>query len=198
MFAKEELSTELMMVDQPAGLTPLELAFCRIYAQGSRPFTAFMEAWKQFETEPISRESAAGYAGALIKKPQVTAYVRKLNTMLEEMAVMKMHQAQMYLTEAVLTPIKEITEDSPLCQKVTRTIRTTKDGTKTETVTYESVNKMDALKTLGQFKGWNAPIKVDHNHTGGVMMIPMAETLTDWEAAAKDSQKKLMEDAINV
>ncbi len=59
---------------------------------------------------------------------------------------------------------------------------------------------MDALKTLIRMKGLDAPIKVDVNHSGsvGVMVVPMAANVDDWEALAQSSQKALMEDATDI
>ena len=199
----KRLEDELTLVDHPSGLATYEMAFMRLYAQGFKPFEAMViiadniEEWVDFTDLQIKNQALK-----VLKKPVAKAYLKKLTDKLEELGVASMLEMQMFLTDAIRTPIGMIDDDSPLCQKKTVVKRTVtqKDGSvvETETVTLESINKMDAGKTLIKMKGWDAPVKIDVNHSGGVMLIPMAANLLDWEKAAQDSQAKLMKDAIDI
>ena len=188
---------ELALVDHPSGLLPWELRFCQEYAVHGQLVDAMREviAAEDFREEDYALRLRAV---KLLKKPLVKKYLQHLQKRLEDIGVASMVEVQTFLSDAIRTPIDQIDASSPLCQK--RIIRTTtfKDGSQAETETLESISKMDAAKTLIKMKGWDAPIKVDVNHSGGVMLIPMADNLTDWEKAAADSQAKLMKDAIDI
>ena len=188
---------ELALVDHPSGLLPWELRFCQEYAVHGQLIDAMREviAAEDFREEDYALRLRAV---KLLKKPLVKKYLQHLQKRLEDIGVASMVEVQTFLSDAIRTPIDQIDASSPLCQK--RIIRTTtfKDGSQAETETLESISKMDAAKTLIKMKGWDAPIKVDVNHSGGVMLIPMADNLTDWEKAAADSQAKLMKDAIDI
>lgn len=41
-------------------------------------------------------------------------------------------------------------------------------------------------------------IEAEVNHTGGVMIVPMAQSMTEWEKLAVPSQAALMADAVNI
>ena len=188
---------ELALVDHPSGLLPWELRFCQEYAVHGQLIDAMREviAAEDFREEDYALRLRAV---KLLKKPLVKKYLQHLQKRLEDIGVASMVEVQTFLSDAIRTPIDQIDASSPLCQK--RIIRTTtsKDGSQAETETLESISKMDAANTLIKMKGWDAPIKVDVNHSGGVMLIPMADNLTDWEKAAADSQAKLMKDAIDI
>lgn len=198
MFADKDIEQELLILDHPSGLTPLELAFCRTLATGARPVTAFLTVWNRFESESIGTQEAAGFAGVLMKKPAIKLYVNQLIEKVEELGVLSIREAQMFLTRIITTPVGHLTEEDPLCQEVTTVKKSLKDGSEIEIKTVKAINKMDSLKTLGQINGWFKAVQVDHNHTGGVMLVPMVESLADWQEKAKDSQAALMADAIKV
>lgn len=40
--------------------------------------------------------------------------------------------------------------------------------------------------------------KIEHNHRVGVMIVPMASSVEDWEGLAAGSQQRLMDDAIEL
>lgn len=194
---KERLE-ELALVDHPSNLTPWELRFCHHYATGGQMLDSFKQVCALHELQETDKELRRK-AVALLKKPAVKKYIRHLHKRLEDMGVASMLEVQMYLTEIMRTPIEEIDSDHPLCQKKITTVTFHKDGSRSEKTTLEMVPKMDAVKALIAMKGWNAPTNVNVNHTGGgVMLVPMAENVTDWEAAARASQAALMKDAIDV
>ena len=39
---------------------------------------------------------------------------------------------------------------------------------------------------------------IEHQHQVGVLMVPIASTVNEWEVAAADSQKRLMDDATDI
>ena len=55
--------------------------------------------------------------------------------------------------------------------------------------------RVGASSLLAKVMGYVAPTKIqaEVEHTGGVMMVPMAESLEDWAAVASATQKKLKE-----
>lgn len=193
---QRERAEELALVDHPSGLLPWELRFCQEYALSGQLLDAMKQVCAVHELQ--NDHSLRMRAVALLKKPLVKRYLNHLQNRLEDIGVASMVEVQMFLTNAIRTPVGLVDEDSPLCQKKVVTVRTAKDGSQTETTTIETVSKMEAAKTLIRMKGWDAPIKLDVNHSGGVMLVPMADNLSDWEKAAADSQEKLMADAIDI
>lgn len=187
---------ELALVDHPSGLLPWELRFCQEYACRGQLIEAMQQACAVHELG--NDHSLRMKAVAMLRKPAVKRYMRHLQDRLEDMGVASMLEVQTFLSDAIRTPLAMITDEDPLCQKKTSIITRHKDGTETERVMIESISKMDAAKTLSKMKGWDAPIRVDVNHSGGVMVVPMTENLTDWEKAAGESQAKLMADAIDI
>jgi hypothetical protein len=195
----KRLENELMLVDHPAGLATFEMAFLRYHATGFKPFEAMrvladeIEGWDKLTDLQLKTRALT-----VLKKPSAKTYLARLTARVEDLGVASMLEAQMWLTSAIRTPIDMIDGNSPLCQKKVVTVRTSKDGTVTETTTLESISKMDAAKTLIRMKGWDAPVKVDVNHRGGVMLVPMVDNLDDWQKNAGPSQAKLMADAVNI
>lgn len=186
----------LESVETPGGLSINEVSFALNLLQGFPTTEAYRQAFavkaKKLTVAQISR---AAYK--LKQKPAVHSYLQALATELEQAAVATALDLQMFLSSAIFTPIADIDEHHPLCQKCKRrTIHT--DGGVIEEVDIETVNKMDAAKTLIRMKGLDAPIKVDVNHSVGVMIVPMASSVDDWEKAAAKSQAALMEDAMDI
>lgn len=191
------VADSLVGVDFPEGLTPIELAFCRHHAEGKNPTKAFMCAQSDAGV-PINKAKAAANAGRLIRRPDVVKYLEELRRAMETTCVAKGAALQAFLSAVVMTPIDEIDGSSVLCHKKTHTIKTSKDGSTTETFTYEMPNKMEAVKQLSRMQGLDAPVKIDHTHTGGVMIMPMSKNVQEWSNAIADQQKSLMDDALNV
>jgi len=193
---QRERAEELALVDHPAGLLPWELRFLQEYAISGQLVDAMKQVCSVHELN--NDHSLRMQAVALLKKPLAKKYLQHLQDRLEDMGVASMLEVQMFLTSAIRTPIGMIDDQSPLCQKKIVSTREAKDGTITTTTTLESVSKLESAKTLIKMKGWDAPIKLDVNHHGGVMVVPMAASMSDWEKAAQESQEKLMADAIDI
>ena len=108
-------------------------------------------------------------------------------------------EIQIFLTDAMRTPIDQVDGSSKLCQKkkVKSFYDSQGDEVSSETE-IEMISKMDAVKTLINLKGLNAPVKVDHRHAIGVMVVPMAASVDDWATQAAQSQAALMDNMIDV
>ena len=194
----ELIARELETVERPAGLTPLEVLFCLYFVQGKPPVIAYEMALAQSgEFDPA--DQLPRLAAGMMRRKNVKAYLGKLEKALEAFGVASALEIQMWLTRGFRTSVGEIDEFDPLCQKkVTRTTHH-KDGSKTETVTLEKVAALECIRTLNRMKGFDAPLKIDHNHTiGGRMVVPLAASADEWEALAMASQEELQEDAIDV
>ena len=192
------IARELEAVEIPAGLTPVELLFCLYFVQAKPPVVAYEMALA--DAGGVGRrQDAPMMAAAMLRRKKVKAYLGKLEKALEAFGVASALEIQMWLTRGFRTSVGEVDEFDPLCQKkVTRTTHH-KDGSKTETVTLEKVAALECIRTLNRMKGFDAPLKIDHNHTiGGRMVVPLAASADEWEALAMASQEELQEDAIDV
>ena len=195
----QTLQAELATLGHPTELNPFMVKFCLMYVSGQYRFATqcYRACLSPEEADLMSNKAVGSATDKLLSYPPVKNYLRALMAKLEEIGVATLAEVKMFMTDAIRTPINEIDGDSPLCQKKVVKEITTKKGDRIVTTTYESVNKMDAVKTLGNMSGWNAPLKLDVNHTGGVMLVPMAET-DDWEQSARAGQEQLMQDAIDI
>lgn len=188
---------DLRSVEQPPGMNVVEIKFALNTLQGFGPQDAYRRA--------LGGQASSKTPGQLSKtankmknKKVVQRYMKALVKELERVAVANSLDLQMFLSAAIFTPLDQIDETHPLCQKKTITTRTDKDGATTVRVVYESVSKMEAAKTLIRMKGLDAPIRVEHNHRVGVMVVPMAASVEDWERLAAGAQQRLMADAVEI
>lgn len=188
---------DLREVERPPGIKSVEIKFALNTLQGFGPQEAFRLAWGNHLKEKTPAQLSKA-ANKMKNKPVVQRYMKALIRELERVAVANALDLQMFLSAAIFTPIGQIDENHPLCQKKTESIITQKDGTTIERTTLEMVPKLEAARTLIRMKGLDAPIRVDHTHRVGVMIVPMAASVEDWEKMAVTSQQTLMEDAINI
>ena len=188
---------DLESVAAPDGLTFQESNFALNLLQGFVRVEAYRLAFAA-KCANLTDRQVASAAYKLHNKPAVRKYLRSLTKELERAAVATALDLQMFLSAAVFTPVGEIDENHPLCQSVKRSTITTKDGGTIENEEIKTVSKIEAAKTLIRMKGYDAPIKVDVNHNIGVMIVPMAKSVDEWEKAAAESQRQLMEDAIDI
>lgn len=189
---------ELSLLDPPSGLTPQEQRFLQEYATCG----VIVDAMRQTcPVEDINRSDASLVTSAvsILKKPIAKQYMAKLQDRLEELGVASLLNTQLFLSSAMSTPLSDIDADHPLCQTRTIVKTTSKDGTETITEKFTMVDKLKATEMLNKMKGWEAPKEVNVNHEGGgLMMVPLADNLSDWTAMAAPSQKALMDDAIDI
>lgn len=89
-------------------------------------------AWRLRADEGI-RERIAEITSQITEKTQQRAILRK-------------EEALQYLTSGVLTPIGDVDERSPLCQKVKKRV----DGS----VEYQMVDKLASVGLIAKMQGW--------------------------------------------
>jgi hypothetical protein len=188
---------DLESVATPDGLTFHEMSFALNILQGFAQLEAYRKAFAG-ECDGLENRKISARASNLKNKPIVKQYLRSLAKELERAAVATALDLQMFLSAAIFTPVGDIDENHPLCQKVKRSTVTTKDGAMIDNEEIVAVPKLEAVKTLIRMKGYDAPIKIDINHKVGVMVVPMASNVDEWEKAAAESQRRLMDDAIDI
>jgi hypothetical protein len=189
---------EMDVVEPPSGLTPLMQRFCLNYAALGKLTVAYQNALTDLQHEQMDKTAAMKRAITLLKRNDVKNYLTGLSEHMEEKGVAKPLEIHMFLTDIVRTSIREIDDSSPLCQKKTVTEKISPDGTRTVKTVFEMPSKLEAIKILNTMKGHNAAIKVDLSVKGGIMVVPMAADMEQWEDLAADSQEALMKDAIDV
>lgn len=189
---------DLRSVELPPGITTEEIRFALNTLQGHGPQDAYRLAIGEVRTSEHTASQLSKRANKTKNKSAVQRYMRALVTELERVAVANALDLQMFLSAVVFTPIGQIDENHPLCQKTTTTTTINKDGTETIRQVVEMPSKKDCAALLIRMKGLDAPIRVDHTHRVGVMIVPMATSVEDWERLAAGAQQRLMEDAINI
>lgn len=197
----KELEHELLLIDPQNGLTPSEMVFLRYYAQGFTPLRsmAFLHDVEVAAGElALTDAQLKNRALKILKKPNSRKYLDKINAKLEEVGVASAQEIQAWLTDAMRCDPEMLAESHPLHQSKTVTVRTTKDGATTTSTKYTIVDKIAAARQLSKMKGWDAPVKVDVKHSGGVMLVPMSGSVDDWEKAATQSQEELMQQTIDI
>ena len=188
---------ELETLEAPDGIDPIEMKYALCIIQGYSSLQAYKLADPK-RGAAMTHKKEVQNAYKYKCKPLVQKYIKMLNKELERVAVANALDIQMFLSAAIFTPVSDIDEAHPLCQKKKTTVSYDADGSPIRKVELESVSKMDAVKTLIRMKGMDAPIKIDVNHSVGVMVVPMASNVEDWEQIAAKSQQSLMDDAIDV
>jgi hypothetical protein len=124
-------------------LNPRQQAFADLILLG-RPAG---RAWEQagFKARAKSAEVQACKA---LKKPKMRAYLKNERERMQETARMERHELVTYLADVIRTPIGELTPNSPLVKRFSRT-------------SIEMVSKSDACKLLAVIMGWTSPQKHD-------------------------------------
>lgn len=189
---------EMDVVEPPSSLTPLMIRFCLNYASLGKMTVAYQNALTDLGQEQMDKTAAMKRAITFLKRQDVKNYLAGLNDHMEDKGVAKPLEIHMFLTDIVRTSISEINDKSPLCQEKTVTEKISPDGTKTTKTVFKMPSKLEAIKILNTMKGHNAAIKVDLSVKGGIMVVPLASDLEQWEDIAADSQEALMKDAIDV
>lgn len=188
---------DLKSVEQPDGIKSDEIRFALNTLQGFGVREAYRLSIGS-RAEALDHTKLSRRAHVMKNKPIVKKYLAALVRELERVAVANALDLQMFLSAAIFTPIGQIDEHHPLCQEKIVAETTHKDGTTSVVTKTKSVSKSECAKILIRMKGLDAPIKVDVNHRGGVMIVPMASSVEDWERLAANSQKLLMQDAVNI
>jgi hypothetical protein len=201
LMAYEE---ELWLVEPPSGLDSFETLFCLFYTQGYSPNTAAAKANgkkarpNMIDETELDQRALTRLARKTLSKVNVKKYIGALNKKLEACAIADAVEIQKFLTDAMRTPIDQIDGSSKLCQrKKVKSFYDNNGDEVSQEVDIEMVSKMDAVKALISIKGMNAPVKIDHRHAVGVMVVPMASSVDEWASEALKSQTALMENAID-
>ena len=165
-------------------MNPQERKFLCLYVQGIPPVKAHREIFGG-DMNPQTRGMEIR---GILAMPEAEEFIERANSHLETLAVASRAEIEMFLTSVIRTPLMEIDESHPLCVKS----KTTEQGTE-----YEKFHPAKAIELLNKMRGYDAPTKVELSQ-GGVMEVPLAESMEEWEAAAAGSQKELMADAIDI
>lgn len=166
--------------------------------QGASPLAAYCSSTSHKPWEEADQRQIGMKAWRIYRSDFFQDVLARFKLRLEQTCCATLLEVQLFLTEAIRTPLSEIDEESPLCQEHKVQRRYDKDGQETVTTTYKAVSKLQAVKELSALNGWEPPKKVDIVDQGGVMLVPAPASLKDWAATAEESQKALMEDARNI
>lgn len=189
---------DLKRVELPEGITTEQVRFALNTLQGHGPQHAYRLAIGDARAADHTPRQLSRKADKAKNNAIVQRYMRALVAELERVAVANALDLKMFLSAVVYTPVGAIDENHVLCQKKTTITTTSKAGVETTRQLVEMPSKKDCAALLIRMQGLDAPIRVDHNHRGGVMVVPMAANVGDWERIAAASQLKLMEDAIEI
>ncbi len=196
---RETFYEDIKAVGHPVSISIPEAAFAQHIIMGYPIAKAYRETMLPANSQKTDAQVCAT-AHRVRYQPHFQKYLDRINERLEDLAVAKGLDVQIWLTQAIFTPIGAIDDMHPLCQKKKVTKRTKKSGDEDITVELEMVSKIEAAKMLIRMKGLDAPIKVsvDVTQKSGVMVVPQSSTVEEWEAAASTTQISLMEDAVNI
>lgn len=134
----------------PHGLSPRERLFLDAYLSGKR----VAEAYRSAGYNSKSTASAQASGSKLIAKPKMQAALIAERSALRESSTLDLHRTVSFLTDVVVTAIGQIDENSPLMQSYTRT-----EGELSNTVRFQMVDKMNAIKHLTFLLGFDPPKK---------------------------------------
>lgn len=135
-------------IDAPEGITPRQKSFCELIAAGRTARQAYRQAGYR-----AHGNAADVQASKLLRRPRVAAYLAALQAQESRKAAMKREDLIAYLWAVVLTPVSQVTPDSPLVQSYE--IRTDKAG-RVVRIRIVMVSKLQALKQLADLMGWIA------------------------------------------
>jgi len=192
-----KFNEELGFVEPPEHLNQAERRFIWFYVQGVPPLGAYKECFpnaRKFKYPKIRR-----HINEILQHPKSRAYIAGLNARLDDLAIATQREVQMWLTTVLRTPIGSIDANHPICQKRTIKRRFNKWGDQiAEDEELETVDKLAAAQTLSKMKGWDAPAKIDVNHSVGVMVVPATADEATWESLASEQQENLLTETIDV
>ncbi len=140
-------------------------------------------------------ETARAAYQRLESDPRIPARIKELQDATETDLVLSRQEKRQFLARVVRADFKSIDLDDPdeedgdLIESVTR--KYDKDGNHIGT-TIKLPSKNQCIEIDNRMAGHNEPEEVNHNHGGGVMLVPVnGDTLDDWEKEAIAQQEKL-------
>lgn len=163
-----EYGDEFLILDEPDVLTQQERQFLYKYVQGVPPVQAHMEVFPG----NMSKSARGSAVRDILAMEEAIALVERANSKLEELAVASRLEVEAYLTTVLRAP-----DPLPGCP---------------------GREKLKAIEILNKMRGYDAPTRINLETSGGVLEVPLADSLAEWEQAAAGSQKALMADTIDI
>lgn len=119
----------------------------------------------------------AGFLGAqahrraaeIRARPDVDARIAEIRRENDRLSALSREEAMAFLADIVRTPIGDVSTSSPLCQEHSRT-----EGVGTSTERIKMPSKLDALKLLGSWCGWEQGTEAE-NKAANTLATFMAE-----------------------
>jgi phage terminase small subunit len=128
-------------------------------------------------------------ASQLLRKPKVSEYIENIKTKATSDLVMSIKERKEWLTGGIKVPLSEVDSSSTYCVEEINTEGMTK---------IKKVDPIRAMDMLNKMDGAYAAEKVEVEHKGGVLVVPMAEDLDEWEKNSIEQQEKLQQETIDI
>ena len=128
-------------------------------------------------------------ASALIRNHKVSEYIESIKSKTESKLIMSITERKEWLTRGITTPLSDVDESSDLCVESISSEVMAK---------IKKVDPLRAMDILNKMDGAYAAEKVDVNHGGGVLLVPMTQDLDEWESNSIAQQEKLQQDTIDI
>jgi hypothetical protein len=146
-------------------------------------------ACKKARYKSKSSEAASNQVARMMSNDEYLAYYANLIEKTESDAVMSIKERKEWLTGGIKVPLSEVDSSSTYCVEEINTEGMTK---------IKKVDPIRAMDMLNKMDGAYAAEKVEVEHKGGVLVVPMADSLEEWEQHSIDEQEKLQADTINI
>ena len=188
---------ELGFVEPPHTLTQAERKFILAYSQAIPTREAFEGAFKT--KKKVSNDKMWACIRGIFEKEEARTYLEELNARVESVAIASKAKIEMFLTAAMEATLQTVGTDSPLCRKAVVTRSYNKEGDVIgQRLERQLVDPLKAIEILSRMRGYDQPQKVQVEHRGGVMVVPMTANDEEWLAIAEKQQQKLIEETIDV
>lgn len=191
----KEIMPQFENMEPPEGLKVTERKYVLNLIQGYGSQQAYRLALGGRAAGKTPMQLSKG-ANKFKSKPLVQQYHKAIMQEMERVAVANSLEIQIFLSAAIFTGAGQIDKDSPLCQEYAETITIEPNGRETINRKVKVPSKHACAQLLARIQGIEKPIQVAHTHKGGVMVVPMASSLEEWEQLAVRAQKQLMQDAL--
>ena len=187
-----KLSTVGTMADKLKKLTKSQSLYCAARASGEVPKgQCYLNAFPGCKTI----KSARSLYQKLDKQPHIQAEMKRLQDGTETAETLTRQEKRVFLARVVrVNPIAIDPDDAEdpnadLIESVTRRYNGEGDHIST---TFRVPSKLSAVEVDNKMAGHNEPDEHNHNHNGGVMLVPSGgANLDDWEKDAVKQQEAL-------
>lgn len=140
-------------------LTEKQKEFARCYFECKNGTKAYMDSYGKGKT--LKESTCATESSKLLKNPKVQEYLAGLNEKAESPLVLTKQQRMEWLSRVVRTPLREVDDQSDLCQELTETSGPNGCSTK-----IKMPSKLGAIAELNKMDGAYEPDKVEHTVLG--------------------------------